>query len=45
MYDSLTKIIREDLPLAAQQKGRSLFMPGDGRYQPEELKLFLGYDM
>jgi len=26
-------------------KFRNLQMPGDGRYQPEELKLYLGYDM
>jgi len=45
MYKSLTSIIREDLPLAAERKGRNLFMPGDGRYQPEKLKIFLGYDM
>lgn len=38
-------IISEDLPLAAKQKNRNLFMPGDGRYQPDELKPFLGYDM
>ena len=29
---------------AAQQPGRNLFMPGDGRYQPAELRPFLGYD-
>lgn len=38
-------IILEDLPLAAKRKSRNLFMPGHGRYQPEELKPFLGYDM
>lgn len=38
-------IVLEDLPLAAKQKNRNLFMPGDGRYQPDELKPFLGYDM
>lgn len=38
-------IILEDLPLAAKQKNRNLFMPGHGRYQPDELKPFLGYDM
>ena len=29
---------------AARQNGRNLFMPGDGRYQPEGLRPFLGYD-
>src|SRR4030042_1459686 len=28
----------------AKQPGRNLQMPGDGRYQPEKLKPFLGYD-
>lgn len=45
MHDLLTKVIREDLATVAGRKGRILFMPGDGRYQPEELKPFLGYDM
>lgn len=38
-------IVLEDLPLAAKQKNRNLFMSGHGRYQPDELKPFLGYDM
>jgi len=29
---------------AAREKGKNLQMPGDGRYQPKELKAFLGYD-
>lgn len=33
-------ILRE----SAKQKGRDLQMPGDGRYQPKELKAYLGYD-
>jgi len=41
----LEKILTEDLPLVAGQRGRNLQMPGDGRYQPEPLKPFLGYDM
>ncbi|OGZ34619.1 MAG: hypothetical protein A2174_02440 [Candidatus Portnoybacteria bacterium RBG_13_41_18] len=45
MNELLDRIIREDLSRVARQKGRILFMPGDGRYQPEELKPFLGYDM
>ncbi|EKE25090.1 MAG: hypothetical protein ACD_5C00299G0003, partial [uncultured bacterium] len=28
----------------AEKQARNLYMPGDGRYQPEELKAFLGYD-
>ncbi|EKD58608.1 MAG: hypothetical protein ACD_56C00090G0007, partial [uncultured bacterium] len=28
----------------AAKQARNLYMPGDGRYQPEELKAFLGYD-
>lgn len=45
MHRLLKTVLNEDLPQAAKQKGRNLFMPGDGRYQPEELKPFLGYDM
>lgn len=45
MQESLHVILREDLPKVAKRKGRILFMPGDGRYQPEELRPFLGYDM
>ncbi|MDD4900909.1 MAG: lyase family protein [Patescibacteria group bacterium] len=45
MHPMLEKVIKEDLPKAAQLPGRILFMPGDGRYQPEALKPFLGYDM
>lgn len=45
MHYLLTKIIGEDLAKIAGRKGRILFMPGDGRYQPEELKPFFGYDM
>jgi len=29
---------------ASREKGKNLQMPGDGRYQPKELKAFLGYD-
>lgn len=29
---------------AANQNGRNLQMPGDGRYQPKALKAFFGYD-
>lgn len=32
------------LALSTSTKGRNLQMPGDGRYQPEELKPYLGYD-
>jgi adenylosuccinate lyase len=32
------------LCFAGSEKGRNLQMPGDGRYQPEKLKFFLGYD-
>ncbi len=46
MHKLLEAIVAEDLPMVAKQKGRSLFMPGDnGRYQPDDLKPFLGYDM
>src|SRR3989338_539806 len=45
MHDLLTGIIKSELPTVAGQKGRNLFMPGDGRYQPDPLKPFLGYDM
>lgn len=41
----LQRIIKEVLPEVVKQKGRNLYMPGDGRYQSEELKPFLGYDM
>ena len=45
MNQLVEKIIKEYLPLVASQRGRNLFMPGDGRYQPQPLKPFLGYDM
>ena len=45
MHDLLTGIIKSELPIVAGQRGRNLFMPGDGRYQPDPLKPFLGYDM
>lgn len=45
MHELLETAIKKYLPLAAKQKGRNLFMPGDGRYQPEDLKYLLGYDM
>ncbi len=32
------------LVAASQQEDQDLQMPGDGRYQPKELKPFLGYD-
>ena len=41
----LSQVINKDLPMVAKQSGRNLFMPGGGRYQPEALKPFLGYDM
>jgi len=41
----LDKIIFEILPEISRTNGRRLFMPGDGRYQPKELKPYLGYDM
>jgi len=45
MHNLLRTVLSDVLPLVAEQKGRNLFMPGDGRYQPDELKPFLGYDM
>ncbi len=44
-WEILEKVMAEELLIIAEQKDRILFMPGDGRYQPKELKPYLGYDM
>lgn len=36
--------LRKAIEFLPSLKGRNLFMPGDPRYQPGELKPFLGYD-
>lgn len=42
-YFNLSEIV-EHLKGLADTKKRNLYMPGDGRYQPEKLIPFLGYD-
>ncbi len=43
-FDNSPGFMLDKIILASKQEGRNLQMPGDGRYQPEELRPFLGYD-
>ncbi|MEK7494363.1 MAG: hypothetical protein AAB615_00655, partial [Patescibacteria group bacterium] len=43
-FDNSPGFMLDKIIFASQQEGRNLQMPGDGRYQPEELRSFLGYD-